>query len=282
MKPDSVTNLTEAAASVFQAGRRARWELMHRTPLAFPTHHPQGLAFARDRIFLSSVEVPADENSGIGHVFVLDAQGTLVRDITLGHGEVYHPGGLDFDGASLWVPVAEYRPSSTSIVFTIDPVTLSVEERFRVADHVGWVVSDPESGVVHGGSWGSRRLSTWSQQGAELDSWENPSSFVDYQDAQYLGGGRVLCSGIAELPSQRGSARFELGGIAMIDFPGHRIVNEMPVALFSEGGHVVTRNPFALSVDSGDLMMHVAPDDGTEAGGTGAGGTELLTYRAAS
>jgi len=25
---------------------------------------------------------------------------------------VYHPGGIDFDGVNIWVPVAEYRPDS--------------------------------------------------------------------------------------------------------------------------------------------------------------------------
>ncbi|WP_308466047.1 DUF6454 family protein [Rathayibacter soli] len=276
------------ARSVFQAGRDTRWELVGRIPLRFATHHPQGLAFAGDRIILSSVEVTEEPQRlpnppwrtagrGIGHVFVLDDEGSLLRDILLADGHNYHPGGIAFDGAEVWVPVAEYRPASNAIVFTIDPATLEVTERFRVRDHVGWIVSDAENGVLHGANWGSREFTTWTQNGTELDRWSNPSGFVDYQDAQYAGGGRVLCSGIAVLPTQHGSDPCELGGIAIVDFPAHRVQQEMPVAAFSDAGHVVTRNPFALTEDSGDILMHVAPDDGTD-----AQGTALLTYRAAT
>ena len=58
---------------------------------------------------------------GGGHVLVLDRQGNLLKDVTLGEGTIYHPGGIDFDGESVWVPVAEYRPNSEAIVYRIDP-----------------------------------------------------------------------------------------------------------------------------------------------------------------
>lgn len=284
MRDDS--ELVAAADAVFRDGRAARWELVRRTPLAFATHHPQGLAFVGDRLFLSSVELlesperlpggpGATAGRGIGHVFVLDAEGGLTRDIIVGDGDRYHPGGIDFDGTSVWVPVAEYRPRSSALVLSIDPGTLAATERLRIADHVGWIVADPESGQLHGGSWGSREFSTWDPAGNELDRWENPSTFVDYQDAQYAGHGRVFCSGIAALPTPFEKAARELGGFALVDFGDRRIVREMPIPLFSSARHVATRNPFALTVDSGKLVMHVAPDDGTE-----AAGTELLSYRA--
>ncbi len=284
MRDDS--ELVAAADAVFGAGRAARWELVRRAPLAFPTHHPQGLAFVGDCIFLSSVEVienperlssapGATAGRGIGHVFVLDATCGLTRDIIVSDGDRYHPGGIDFDGTSVWVPVAEYRPRSSALVLSIDPDTLATTERFRIADHVGWIVADPESGQLHGGSWGSRELSTWDLAGNELDRWENPSAFVDYQDAQCAGDGRVFCSGIATLPTPPENVVQELGGLALVNFRDHRIAREMPIPLFSSAGHVATRNPFALSVDSGELIMHVAPDDGA-----GSAGTELLSYRA--
>lgn len=285
MNPGAETELVTAVQGVFQAGRRARFELVRRVPLDFATHHPQGLAFAGDHIFLSSVEITENPRGlldapwstpgrGIGHVFVLDYEGNLLRDIQLADGDSYHPGGIAFDGAAVWVPVAEYRPASNAIVFSIDPMTLEPTERFRVADHVGWVVSDAANGALHGGSWGSRELTTWTRDGAELDRWSNPSGFVDYQDAQYAGVGRVFCSGIAVLPAKQGDAPFELGGIAIVDFTEHRVRQEIPVTLFSKAGHVVTRNPFALSLDADGILLHVAPDDGLE-----KGGTELLTYR---
>ena len=278
-----------AALVVASLDRRTHWELVARVPLNFPTHHPQGLAFAGEYIFLSSVQVLEDPlplpdpgrrspGRGVGHIFVLDRHGKLVRDIVLGEKDMYHPGGIDFDGDKIWVSVAEYRDESNSIILTIDPVSFQVSERFRVPDHIGWVVSDLENGVVHGGSWGSRKFYTWSPEGRELDNWDNPSGFIDYQDCQYAGAGRVICSGISilPLPPGDGDGEYELGGLAIIDLLKHRIIHETPIQLFSTAGHVVTRNPFALTAAPGGLFLHVAPDDGSE-----VNGTELLTYKAA-
>jgi len=214
---------------------------------------------------------------GVGHVFVLDAHGRLVRDICVGEGDMYHPGGIDFDGDRVWVPVAEYRDEGSSMVLAVDPLTYEVSEMFRVRDHVSWVACDARNGSIHGGNWGSRQFYTWTVDGRELDRWDNPSDFVDYQDCQYAAPGRLLCAGISTLSRPEGAGEYELGGIAVVDPHDHRIVHESPVQLFSSAGHVVTRNPFALTADDNDLFLHVAPDDGTE-----VNGTELLTYRTAA
>ncbi len=42
-----------------------------------------------------------------------------------GDGAMFHPGGIDFDGQFIWVPVGEYRPDSRSIVYRVDPVTMA-------------------------------------------------------------------------------------------------------------------------------------------------------------
>ena len=269
------------ATAVRGLGRRISWELVERHPLRFPTFHPQGLALVEGRVFVSSVEIteephgalnPADRSTGagIGHLFLVE-DGRLIRDVRLGEGSMYHPGGIDFDGENLWVSVAEYRAHSRSVVVSVDPTTLAIRERFRVTDHVGWVVRDAERDVIYGGSWGSRRLYTWTPDGLEVDSWENPSAFVDYQDCQYVSPGVVLCSGIAVMPLPSGEL-YELGGIALLDILNRRIIHELPVAQFSDAGHVVTRNPFAVTLDDAGLRVHVAPDDGEP------GGTQLLSY----
>jgi len=279
----SVLTILEA---VNRLSHRTHWELVRSLPLRFPTYHPQGLAFVGEQTFLSSVQVLDDPRPivdsrlrtpgrGVGHLFVLDSHGNLVRDIFLGEGDMYHPGGIDFDGEKIWVPLAEYRRDSNSMVLTIDPVTFEVNERFRVRDHIGWVVRDPGSGSVHGGTWGSREFYAWTADGVELDHWDNPSNFIDYQDCQFVGAGRALCSGIATLPLSKGGGEYELGGIAVVDLLKHQIVHETVIQLFSSAGHVVTRNPFAFTTDSGGMYLHVAPDNGTE-----GNGTEVLTYRA--
>ena len=102
--------------------------------MAFPAHHPQGLVKIGDRLFFSSVEVTTpprrgaggegfdcDTGRGVGHLFEATMDGRLVADVVLGEGTMYHPGGIDFDGRDIWVPVAEYRPNSRSIVYRVDP-----------------------------------------------------------------------------------------------------------------------------------------------------------------
>ena len=274
--------LRGVAAAVRGLGRSTRWELVDRHPLSFPTFHPQGLAFVDGRSFVSSVEITEDSRlaqnpakrstgAGAGHLFMVE-EGRLIHDLTFSEGAIYHPGGIDFDGESVWVSLAEYRANSRSIVYSVDPTTLEIRERFRVADHIGWVVRDADRDVIYGGNWGSRRFYTWTPDGLEVDRWENPSSFVDYQDCQYVSAGIVLCSGIAIVPQPTGG-RYELGGIALVDMLKRRIIHELPLPEFSDAGHVVTRNPFAVTLDDAGLRLHVAPDDDDD-----LNGTELLTY----
>lgn len=264
--------------------RRSGFELVKEIHLDFPTHHPQGMAFAKGLTFLSSVEIldaprPAVDPAlrtpgrGSGHVFVLGPDGGLLRDIPVGEGAAYHPGGIDFDGAHVWVSVAEYRAESRSIVYTIDPETFEVRERFRVEDHIGWIVRDPGLDLVFGGSWGSRQLYTWDAEGRLVDRWENPGHFVDYQDAQLLGPGLLLCSGISLVPQADGGV-LELGGLALVEPLRQRITWDAPVSVFSSAGHVITRNPLTVTADESGLVIHAAPDDGAD-----AGGTRIFSYR---
>ncbi len=274
------------ADAVARLHRGTSWELVGRISLDFPTYHPQGLAFAGDYTFLSSVEVlehplnifdpnRSTPGRGIGHMFVLDGRGELVRDIVIGEGDMYHPGGIDFDGANIWVPVGEYRPNANSIMITVNPKTFEVIERFRVSDSIGWAISDRESRTIYGGNWGSRQFYTWTEGGEAVEDWGNPSSFIDYQDCQFAGNGLAVCSGIAVLPQSTGDGGYELGGIGIVDLRNHVITHETPLQVFSVAGHVLTRNPFAITVESDDLFLHVAPDDGYD-----VNGTELLTFKA--
>jgi Family of unknown function (DUF6454) len=174
---------------------------------------------------------------GRGHVFVPDAKGGLIRDVVLGEDTMYHPGGIDFDGDHVWISVAEYRAGGRSIVYTIDPDSFEVRERFRVDDHIGWILRDPGLDLIFGGSWGSRHLHTGDTEARLVASWQNPGHFVDYQDAQLLGQGLLLCSGISVLP-QPGGAAFELGGLALVEPQRQRIVRDIPIHKFSAAGHV--------------------------------------------
>ena len=63
----------------------------------------------------------------------MDKAGNLQKDIILGEGDMYHPGGIDFDGTNVWVPVAQYRPNSSAIIYRVDatPWTCTSSSRSR-------------------------------------------------------------------------------------------------------------------------------------------------------
>lgn len=283
-----------ALAEAFRrVDRHTPWQLTDTTTLRFPTHHPQGLVLTPDRIFLSSVEIleptkthPAPEGRhdrtpgrGRGHLFVMDSGGDLLEDIRLGHGDAYHPGGIDWDGTDVWVPVSEYRPHSSALICAVDATTLEVRRQFEVADHIGGIVKDRQSGHLVGHTWGSRRFVEWNIRGRQLRAWPNGNGLVDYQDGQYAATSAMICAGVATLPQTPSAggadAAYELGGVALIDIATQRLVHEIPFQRWSTAGHVATRNPFAIRLDGDRLTVRVAPDNGDE-----GRGTQILTYEA--
>lgn len=284
---------TSLAAAFNGVDRNTNWQQTSKLKLNFPTYHTEGIAFSQDHIFLSAVQIiepttkfPTPQNGfdrtpgkGIGHLFVMDKSGKLQKDIILGEGDMYHPGGIDFDGANVWVPVAQYRPNSSAIIYRIDATTLDVHKQFEVKDHFGGIVMDKRTGHLVGNTWGSRRFAEWDLQGKQLATWENPNYFIDYQDCQYVPDARMLCAGVTNLPQTPAAggtgATYELGGMAMIDLKTHSVLRDVPFQQFSTAGHVATRNPFKMTADGDHLTMKVAPDNGDE-----GNGTEILTYEA--
>ncbi|WLQ05025.1 DUF6454 family protein [Arthrobacter oryzae] len=283
-----------ALADSFKAvDRSTNWELTGKLKLDFPTFHPQGIAYTEDHIFLSSVEIiertvkyPAPRDGydrtagkGVGHLFVMDKAGNLQKDIILGEGDMYHPGGLDFDGENVWVSVAQYRPNSSSIIYRVDAATLEAHKQFEAPDHFGGIVMDRQTGHLVGNTWGSRRFAEWNLSGKQLSTWQNPNHFIDYQDCQYVADSQALCAGVANLPQNPAAggtaATYELGGMALLDLTKKTTLHDVPFQKWSTAGHVATRNPFKLTAEGNHLTMHVAPDDAEE-----GNGTEILTYEA--
>jgi hypothetical protein len=281
------------ARDVAAVTRDTKWQLTGKLKLDFPTYHPEGLAMAGGHIFLSSTQIiePTQKypvpvggydrtpGKGIGHVFVMDEQGHLQKDITFALGDVYHPGGIDTDGTSVWVPVAQYRPGSSAVIFRIDVKTLTVHRMFDVGDHIGGIVMDRTTGHLVGNNWGSRHFYEWNAQGRLIADWNNPESFIDYQDCQYVASAKMLCGGVTNLPQTTSAggpaAVYELGGLSLVDLRSHAVLNEIPFQQWSTAGHVATRNPVKVVADGSHLTMYAAPDNGDE-----GNGTELLTYQA--
>ena len=273
------------AERVTKLSRGTQWKPVSAVPVNFLTHHPQGMVKIGDTLFVSSVEIQQptkrfpqpvdgydrDTGAGVGHLFKIDMKGNLIADITLGEGSIYHPGGIDYDGKYIWVPVAEYRPNSRSIVYRVDPETMKAEEMFRFADHVGGLVHDTDSKSLHGVSWGSRRFYRWAldANGKPTNASEAPeklrtlntSHYLDYQDCKYAGKSRMLCSGVTEMRLTPEAAPFRLGGIDLVDLADGRPIFQTPVLLWSAAGMDMTHNPVWMETSDAGIRGYFMPED---------------------
>ena len=275
----------DLGARVATLTRDARWQPVATIPIAFPTFHPQGMVKIGEAFFVSAVEVQQptrrfpqpvdgmdrDAGRGIGHLFKIDAQGRLIAGLTLGEGSIYHPGGIDFDGTSIWVPVAEYRPNSRSIVYRVNPETMTATEVFRFADHLGGLVHDTEDHTLHAVSWGSRRFYRWTLDARgrvsnaatppERLRTLNPSHYIDYQDCKYAGHHQMVCTGVAEIRQTPDASPFRLGGIDLIDLRSHRPIHQVPLLLWTPRGLDMTHNPAWLEPTPTSLRGYFMPED---------------------
>ncbi len=267
--------------------KNSEWQPVSDTLVDFTTHHTQGMTKVGDTLFVSSVEIvepterydePRDgydrsAGRGVGHLFKFDLEGNLLDAITLGEGDMYHPGGIDYDGRYIWVPVAEYRPDSASVIYRVDPQTMEATEVFRFPDHIGGVVHNPDSRTLHGVSWGSRRLYTWTlddgltvtdaERDPETLYTPNKSFYIDYQDCQYVGGSQMLCSGLSNYQISEDAPSFPLGGIDLVDLSTSTPVYQLPVTLWTEGENprVMTQNPFYVETTQAGLRVYFMPED---------------------
>ncbi len=264
-----------------------RWVERPSVRLQFDAYHPQGLARAGGHFFVSTVEVhrrprpwnppragfDRDAGSGVGHLLQFDDQGTLKADVRLGGGSIYHPGGMDSDGESLWVPVAEYRPGGRSRVYRVPLATLRAEEVLTMEDHIGAVAYDPVGRVLHGVSWGSRDYYHWTIPSAggaadmgtppENRRRRNPSFYIDYQDCKWVGDGFMVCAGVRNYGAGSGTGGgFSLGGIELVEAEGPRVVHQVPVERRSPAGRVLTHNAFWMESIPDGLRAWFVPDDG--------------------
>jgi hypothetical protein len=264
----------EAAVSdrVIRLTRQSAWTQVSAVPVGFPTYHPQGMARIGDTFVVSSVEVrDRQAGRGIGHLFKMDGAGKLLAHVQLGEGAIYHPGGIDYDGAHIWVPVAEYRPDSRAIVFRVDPDTLKATEVLRVADHIGAIVHNTDDRTLHGVSWGSRRFYRWTlDRNGRVTNADtpperlrtlNPSHYVDYQDCKYVGQRRMLCSGVTEIRQKPGAPPFRLGGLDLVDLREGRPIHQVPVLLWTAGGLPMTHNPVWIESTATGLRACFMPED---------------------
>ena len=285
LRAGPVDDRSLVAERVKRLTRESAWTAAGSVPIAFDTHHPQGMVKVRDAFYVSSVEIKErtkrfpqpvggydrDAGAGIGHLFKIDGNGRRIADLTLGEDTIYHPGGIDYDGTSIWVPVAEYRPDGRSIVYRVDPATMKATEVLRFADHIGAIVHDTDDNTLHGVSWGSRRFYQWTldrrghvtNAGVAPERLRSPntSHYLDYQDCKYAGRRRMLCTGVTEMRQAPDAPVFRLGGIELIDLRDGRPLHQVPVLLWTPGGLDMTHNPVWIEPHGTGLRAYFMPED---------------------
>ncbi|GHV95597.1 hypothetical protein AGMMS50293_19170 [Spirochaetia bacterium] len=235
----------------------------------FQTDYPEEWALGMDRT----------PGKGVGYVVCFGPDGKEIKRVKVGEGNAYHPGGIDFDGTYIWVPAAEYRPNSSSILYRVDPtapVETAAVEVLRVPDHVGGLLHDQKNHTLIGNTWGSRRFYTWPLNSAglvdktsytreELAQLKvlNRNAYVDYQDNMYVGNGKMIASGISG----------DVGGIDVIDCATGNIESTNRIVTFVSNGTVLggsgpgaklCQNPFWLEVNPNDeskINAYFAPED---------------------
>lgn len=215
-------------------------DLVTTIPLEGNTHHVQGIVVERDRLFVTSVDVPA--RRGVLMEYELPS-GKHIRSVEIHQGEQYHPGGLSAFGDSLWIPVAEYRRLSSAVIQKRSKRTLALEAKFSVPDHIGCVAVNAEH--IVGGNWDARDLYVWDHSGKLLRKQPNPSGNA-FQDLKF--SGKELAGG--------GLLADRSGAVHWLDFPSLRAVKHLPVGK-TDRGAVYTREGMAIF----NGKLYLLPED---------------------
>jgi hypothetical protein len=262
------------------------WTKVGETKLAGAAYHPQGLVRIAEAYYLSTVEILSGQSkldpaidgydrtpgTGKGHVLKFDLNGALLADLQIGEGTVYHPGGMDFDGANLWVPVAEYRPDSQALLYRIDPLAMRATKLFGFNDHIGGLSRNVDDNSLHGISWGSRRFYRFSLDSRQSASPEalippkdlrklNHAFYIDYQDNQYLGNNEMLYTGLTSFAATPSSNAFALGGFEIVDLETGLPVHQVPIKLYATSRRPMTTNATWFEATANGIRAYFVPDD---------------------
>lgn len=275
-------NEMSIANAFLQLHKNSELNAVETIKLDFKTFHTQGMVKIDKHFFLSAVEVlektetyaetdaiedfsiTRTAGKGRGWLFKFSERGNLISKLELTHGNAYHPGGIDYDGKNIWVPVGEYRPNSKSNIYKIDPQRMTAELVFSVDDHIGNMVYNPMTKSFHGSSWGGRRLYRWELNDngdVTSQSWQkNPSHYIDYQDCHYAGMGAMLCGGVQTYQTPIGE--FSLGGLELIDISADKVkmLHQIPITKYLSDGIVLSHNPFWAEVLNGKLRLYFMPE----------------------
>ncbi len=207
--------------------------------VGFNAFHVQGLLVTEDHLYFTSVSMLRSQ----GWIFKLDRKTMKLlgkRNITVGSD--VHPGGIDSDGTSIWVPVAAYRKRSHTHIMTVDPETLEARRRFEVADHIGAVARWRDRLI--GANWDAETFYFWTLEGDLKDKRKSPTG-VAYQDCKGVGDHLACLGG---------------GYLDLIDVERWKLVKRFAVGKSLKGSSL-SREGLGLLAD----RVFFLPDDGPDA-----------------
>jgi len=144
-----------------------------------------------------------------------------------------HPGGFDFDGESFWIPVAESRPHSRTVVVKFPhrtDIPFAAQEAvkaFSVDDHIGAVAFNRATGRVYGANWDTKMVYLWHPDGTLIQRvahdqlvQDDPDQALAVQDWKALDHGLVLAGGVDKSPMRPLFASTAVA--ALLDIPGRQ------------------------------------------------------------
>ena len=255
------------------------WQLIGSVDLKFDTYHPQGMLKVGDTFYITTVKVDRrprysrqgkqvsvmDEGAGKGYLMQFDADGNLLKRIELCEGAIFHPGGMDFDGRYIWVPITKYYPYSRSLIVRVEARTHQVEKVCYVDDSIGAIIHDSDNNILVGANWDADEFLTWQLDGklrvkdAELPAAErrhaNTAKHLAIQDSKYIGDGKMVGFGL------KSSAKGRIGGFDVIDTRTFEKLRSADIELRTPRKAIVSGNPSTIEIVGDKMRLYFAPED---------------------
>ena len=154
-----------------------------------------------------------------------------------------HP--RDADDVSLYIPVAEYRASSSTVVQRRSRDSLDLISSFQVADHIGALAVGPDR--LYAANWDARKLVEISPEGKVLRTRDNPTPLA-IQDWKYRYG--ILVASAVTSAGPNGA------GVVWLDPETLEVLKAAPAGVTDRG------IPFTNEgLDSCDGTLYLLPED---------------------
>lgn len=246
--------------------------------LPFYTYHVQGLAVTDDYYFLSAVD-EANEKGWLWKInrATLEVAEEIDLSTTKEGVPIIHPGGINYDGKFLWVPVAGYTREGPSIIYKINPDTMEILNTFTFDDHIGGIASNGTD-RLYLANWDTVHLYVCDMEGNTIKTFVNPCLVQKmgyccaYQDLDYdAANGLLIGSGDTRKPYAEPEAYLfdypyfhgysdEFGMVDWIDPETGKVVKRLEIGFTGCGCSRTRLGREGFAYYKG--KMYFAPEDG--------------------